>query len=54
MVCGFSLGVLGVFTSTASVGPVVAAGGLSVTVTLPLTAGKAVLVAVTVTDGGAG
>ena len=54
--CGFSLGVVGVFTSTVSAGPVAVAGELKVTVWLPLTPVNPVmvLVAVTVTEAGAG
>ncbi len=54
MVCGFSPGVLGVFASTVNAGPTAVAGGDKVTVTLLLTVGVCVLVAVTVTDAGAG
>ena len=54
IVCGFSLGVFGVFTSMLSVGPVAVAGGFSVTVAAPLIDAFCVLVAVTVTVAGAG
>jgi hypothetical protein len=56
MVCGFSLLLPGVPTSTVSAGPVAVAGGLNVTVALPLTFVNPVmvLVAVMVTDAGAG
>ena len=54
MVCGFSLGLLGVFTSTASAGPFAVGGAVSVTVALPLNVGAPMLVAVTITVEGAG
>jgi hypothetical protein len=56
MVCGFSLEFVGVPTSTVSAGPAAVAGGLSVTVALPLTFVNPdiVLVAVIVTLAGAG
>ena len=52
--CGFSLGVFGVFTSTLRDGPAAATGASRLTVVVPLTEGSSMLVAVTITVGGAG